>query len=283
MTLPPDFQFSQASLQDYLECPRRFQLRYLLHVSWPAIQTEPVVEQERHMQQGAAFHRLVQQHLTGIPAEWLTPFAAEEPLSRWWQHYLDYRPLTLVAGPGAVAAVPRYPELTLTASLAGFRLVAKYDLLVVAAGGRATILDWKTSLQRPTRQRLAETMQTCVYRFLLIRAGAYLNGGQPFIPEQTEMLYWFAETPEAPERFPYSTAQLHADEARLTDLIGQLATLPEDGFGVTSEERRCRFCPYRSLCDRGVAAGELGDAEIMSEAGPATFDLDFEQIAEIAF
>ncbi len=34
MPLPPDFHFSQSSLQDYLDCPRRFELRYLQKVKW---------------------------------------------------------------------------------------------------------------------------------------------------------------------------------------------------------------------------------------------------------
>ncbi|MCP4541151.1 MAG: PD-(D/E)XK nuclease family protein, partial [Chloroflexi bacterium] len=66
MTLPADFQFSQASLQDYVDCPRRFQLRYVLRVAWPAPEAEPVLENERYLQQGAAFHRLVHQHALGL-------------------------------------------------------------------------------------------------------------------------------------------------------------------------------------------------------------------------
>lgn len=30
MNLPGSFHFTQSSLQDYLDCPRRFQLRYVL-------------------------------------------------------------------------------------------------------------------------------------------------------------------------------------------------------------------------------------------------------------
>jgi hypothetical protein len=48
--------------------------------------------------------------------------------------------------------------------------------------------------------------------------------------------------------------------------------------------RRCAYCVYRSLCDRGVKAGELGDFEEGLEEGESfDFELDFEQIAEIAF
>jgi hypothetical protein len=41
MTLPYSFHFTQSSLQDYLDCPRRFQLRYVLDQPWPAVESEP--------------------------------------------------------------------------------------------------------------------------------------------------------------------------------------------------------------------------------------------------
>ena len=55
---------------------------------------------------------------------------------------------------------------------------------------------------------------------------------------------------------------------------------------VTSA-RRCRFCSYRSLCNRGVEAGRLDEAGADDAAAEPDFDwnagFDFEQIAEIAF
>ena len=63
MRLIENFQFSQANLQDFVDCRRRFQLRYLQHIAWPAIESEPVLENERFLQQGARFHRMIQQHL----------------------------------------------------------------------------------------------------------------------------------------------------------------------------------------------------------------------------
>ena len=92
MTLPADFSFSQSSLQDYLDCPRRFELRYQQRLSWPAIEIEPALENERFLLRGSAFHRLVHQHQIGIPESALTPYAAEPELSAWWQAYLAAAP-----------------------------------------------------------------------------------------------------------------------------------------------------------------------------------------------
>ncbi len=200
MSLPSDFHFSQGSLQDFVDCPRRFQLRYLDRIAWPAVQAEPILENERHLQQGELFHLMVQQHLVGVPVERLTAMAqGDADLAGWWQAYLDAAPAAL---PGQ-----RFPEVTLSAPLGASgerRLVAKYDLVVLTPDGRAVIFDWKTSRHRPPRRWLAERLQTRVYPYLLLHAGVDLNGGRPLAPEQIEMVYWFAGFPDRPERFVYS-------------------------------------------------------------------------------
>ena len=279
MGLPTDLQFSQASLQDFVDCARRFHLRYVLKVAWPAVAAEPVEEYERHQQLGLTFHRMVQQHLVGIPEARLTPLATDPDLERWWRNYCVYHPAEML--PDAA----RYPEITLTATLAERRLLAKYDLIVVQPGLRAVIFDWKTSPKRTKPVTLKARLQTRVYRYLLARAGAHLNDGQPFEPAQIEMIYWFAEHPEAPVRLPYDAAQYHDDEVYLTGLIEQILSLDEDAFLPTEDERRCTYCPYRSYCDRGVKAGDMGDdeAEIVEDVAELRVGFDFEQIAEIAF
>jgi len=72
MPLPEAFQFNQAILQDAVECRRRFQLRYLLELAWPAPVAEPAEEYEAHARAGEAFHRLIHQHQLGLPVERLT-------------------------------------------------------------------------------------------------------------------------------------------------------------------------------------------------------------------
>ena len=240
-------------------------------MDWPAHEAQPALENERHMQQGAAFHRLMHQHLLGIPEEQLACAATDADLRRWWHNYLTHGPENLPAS--------RHPEIVLSAPLGDYRLVAKYDLVTVDPGRRAVILDWKTSRRRPKRKYLAERLQTKVYPYLLVLAGDHLNGGQPLAPEQVEMVYWFANFPDDPARFPYSAAQYKADEAYLTSLVGQIGDPP---YPRTSDERNCRYCRYRSLCQRGVEAGPL---DKMEDELTQDFDisLDFEQIAEIEY
>lgn len=279
MTLPDQFQFSQGSLQDYADCPRRFQLRYLLQLDWPAVEAEPALESERHVQLGAAFHRLVHQHLLGIDPQRLSRAIQDADLRRWWHNYLERGPQELPAS--------RYPEVVLSAPLRGYRLVARYDLVAagkshpVDAGQRAAIVDWKTSRRRPKRQDLAGRLQTRVYPYLLVRAGDHLNGGRPFAPQQIEMIYWFADYPDDPARFVYDAAQYEADEAYLTSLVREIEGLEE--FPLTSQERHCKYCPYRSLCQRGVEAGMFDQVEDELPLDELGVELDFEQIAEIEY
>ena len=90
MQLPDDFAFSQSSLQDFVDCPRRFLLRYVQHLQWPALASVPALEFERITRLGTDFHRLVHQHQLGLPLERLAAQIDDEQLRAWWQNYLEY-------------------------------------------------------------------------------------------------------------------------------------------------------------------------------------------------
>ena len=277
------FQFSQASLQDFVDCPRRFQLRYLLALQWPAVEAEPIEEHEQRMVLGQAFHRMVQQQLVGLPEKAITRAASDADLLRWWQSFLTYRPVASFCGDAADVWVRG--EYTLAGEVSGHRLVAKYDVLSVASTGHIVILDWKTAMKRTSDDVLRERVQTRVYPFLAVQAGAYLNGGRAIDPGDVTLVYWFPEAPQSPARIPYGPEPYAADGRYLTDLIRQIALTEGDGFLMTRDESRCRFCVYRSYCDRGSAAGRLDDLTAAWDLGvaPEDIELDFEQIGEIAF
>jgi CRISPR/Cas system-associated exonuclease Cas4 (RecB family) len=286
MTLPEGFQFSQGSLQDFVDCRRRFQLRYIRGLAWPAVEMAPALENERYLQQGSAFHHLAQQFLLGVPAEALSGMQKGEELEQWWGNFLRFAQAE--DGLGRYPQDRRYPEISLTAPMEGFRLVAKYDLVALNPGGGAVIYDWKTSRRQPRKENLARRLQTRVYPYLLVRAGEHLNGGQRFEPQDVEMVYWLTNFPQQPVRFPYSDQAYREDEAYLSDLITAISRLKEDQFPKTDQVRRCRFCVYRSLCDRGQEAGNWDQVEEgldvdLDEGQAFDLDIDFDQIAEIEF
>ncbi len=271
-----NFEFSQSSLQDYVDCPRRFQLRYVQRVAWPAVQAEPAREFEQHIQRGERFHRLAQQYLVGVPEAKLARMAEadeDENLQRWWQNFLD-------GIPGQLAGI-KYVEVSLQAPIGDFRLVAKYDLLLFHPDGRVQIFDWKTAMHRPKRASLLERLQTRVYPYLLAQAGASLNGGQPVPPEKIEMTYWFAEPGQAAETLAYTAERFQADGDYLKALVAEIRALKPEEFEMCAAEKPCAYCVYRSLCSRGVQAGAVGGEDEALEIEDLDFDL--EQIGEIGF
>src|SRR3989304_5372403 len=123
MAVPLLNVLSQSSLQDYADCARRFQLRYLERLHYPAVESEPALENEKHQQEGEYFHRLVQQSFLGLPDEKLSRLTAGSNLARWWDNFKIHRP--------NLNGYTIFAELTLSAPLEPFRLVAKYDLVAI--------------------------------------------------------------------------------------------------------------------------------------------------------
>lgn len=282
MNLPPDFQFSQHSLQDFVDCRRRFLLRHVQRLSWPALESEPALEHERYLQQGTKFHQLAQQFLLGISGSRLASTIHDSNLQAWWDNFMQIAPG--LRDSVEASGWKLYPEVGLSTPIRGSRLVAKFDLLVIAPDNRMLIYDWKTSRNRPKRQWLESRLQTRAYPYVLVHAGVSLNQGQPVQPEQVEMIYWFAAHPGEIERFAHDPNAQQASDAYLTSLVDTILALKEEEFHLTADEKRCTFCIYRSLCNRGISAGRgEGFDDGYIEESENVIALDFDQIAEIEY
>lgn len=288
MAIFDDLTLSQASLQDYVECPYRFRLRYLDCLEWPAVEAEPASRNERMRRDGSDFHRMVHQYLLGVPAKQLQALAehksskdGSDVLSAWWRSFCTHWPADL---PGKC-----YPEVTLAADVSGRRLMAKYDLIVVEKDA-AVILDWKTASDRPADATVEGRLQTRVYPYLLALAGAALNDGTPISPERIEMRYWYTAFPNEPTIIPYGSDQYKLDKAHLTELLEGISKRPLEGFERTDDLQRCQLCTYRSLCGRGKTAGHgdledevIGDFVPSIDDGDDTMTLDYAQVGEASF
>jgi len=261
---------SQASLQDYVDCPRRFELRYRDRLSYPAIESEPFLENERRLREGQLLHQLIHQFWLGVPAGRLQEQASSSRLLRWLDNFVHREWL---AGAGA-----RFPEFVLGAPLGSFRLLAKFDLVAAMPGGRLAIFDWKTYGRIPPRSWLADRLQTRVYRALMVIAGHQLNGGRPPLPEQIELIYWFADYPDEPVHLPYDADQFKLDWELLLRLAREIESAKQ--FHLTEDRLKCRLCPYRSHCDRGERPGEETQLD-ENEPVNALFDMQFDEISEL--
>ncbi len=272
MNLPDDFAFTQGSLQDAADCLRRFELRYIKRLRYPAVEAVPALQFEQRTRQGARFHKLVQQHLLGVPADTLAGSLHDDPeLAAWWG----------VFRAEGLAGLPaqRHAEIALQTQLAGRRLIAKYDLLALEARGEAVIIDWKTWRRVPAQRHLQVRLQTILYRYVLAKAGSHLYG-RPIPPEKIRMIYCFVAQQGERVSIDYSAEQLRQDEAYLLKLIDAIDGAEQ--FPLTDNEARCRFCTYRSLCERG-GAGLVDMLDAEDELEDEDFELDFDQIAEIEF
>lgn len=275
MVLPDDFRFSQSNLQDFADCKRRFYYRYIQHLSWPALESEPAIKNEQWMLNGAFFHYLVHQYYLGLPIDLISKQASGEPVKTWWRNFLNSIPTEKTG--------KNLSEFVLALSLMGIHLIAKYDLLALNEDGTIVIYDWKTSKKISPREYAANRLQTRLYLYILANSADKLfEGKKPDINSIT-LVYWYANYPDTPQIFYYSPMKMAADEQYIVDLINKIKSLKtKDEFPLTSDTQHCRYCVYRSLCDRGDVAGNLKffDPEF-NYSGELEFE--FDQIEEIDF
>ena len=274
------FNYSQTSLQDFVDCPRRFYLRYIKKIKWPAVQSEPAREHEIFVLEGNAFHEAVRQYFLDVPEEKIRTSLSNSGLELWWDAFLPYvRNNSSLISPVSV----RLPEFTLVGTLDQRKITAKYDLLVISPGGRITILDWKTSPKKPERSWLLGRIQTKLYPVLVTLGGKNLDTNG-IIPENITMIYWFANQSGQTESIEFSEQKFIENKQEILSLISQIERLSkqvdEKSFPKTVDVKKCSFCVYRSLCGTGLHAGSLDDYQ---DYEPEDISIDFDQITEVSF
>ena len=258
-------QLSQSALAALDRCERRFYLRFVRRLEWPAPLTGSEQEWEDSMRRGERLHLLIQQQSLGLPADALAG-AEDAELQRWWRAYREQPP----PQPEGRA----YAELEVSVPFAGHHLVARFDRLVVTAGDDGPglhIVDWKTGIpQEP--ERLERSWQTTVYRFVAVEAAASLtHGGQSVPPSRVTFVYWQAAAPAAAPLLTYDEAAFDGDRRRLAAAVERIDTRlaeGEVGFARTPDVEACRRCPFRSYCERGREApsGLDVDEDLLAEA-----------------
>ena len=157
-------------------------------------------------------------------------------LAAWWRNWREQPPV--------VPTGTAFGETMLSVPLAGRRLVAKFDRVVLADDGRAWIFDWKTGRKKPAQAAFSQSWQTLVYRFVLAEAGAVLNEGRALAPEDVMLVYWHAQYPQALQPIAYSAAEHERARTLLAEAIAAIEALPGRGC-VRQDRRRERVRPLR--------------------------------------
>ncbi len=65
--------------------------------------------------------------------------------------------------------------------------------------------------------------------------------------------------------------------------VNEIIHLESDIFPLTTDEKKCQFCRYRSLCERGISAGNLNDLEEDEDEIGGEININFDEIEGIAF
>jgi hypothetical protein len=276
MPLADIFIFSANNLQDYLDCPRRFELKYLLKQNWPAVTSQPVLEMENKILQGNRFHLIAHQYLSGIAGEILRNSVEDPELGIWFDHFRDYIDQYL--------NFEFFSEFSVIMSFDGFRLMAVFDFISMNNTNKIRICDWKTTSRVPKREIYLQHIQSIMYPFLAFETHTKIFPQTLQLKHQgLSMEYWFPGFPENIITWEYSSA-IHANSRELlSNLIAEISQKKLGNFEKTSNDKLCAFCQYRSLCERGIQAGLSKDDENELESKWASDDLDFDQVEEIAF
>ena len=276
MPLAKNFIFSANNLQDYLDCPRRFELRYILKQNWPAITSQPILEMENRIQMGNRFHQLAHQYLSSISKVLLKDSIDDPELGLWFNNFQEY--IQKYLDP------PFFSEFTVIMPFGGFRLIAVFDFITFLDTNKILIADWKTTSRLPKKEVYLQSVQSHLYPFLAFETRInYFPQSSILQYQDLSMEYWFPGFPEKTITREHSAANHSSSRELLSSLISEISQKEPGYFEKTSNDKRCAFCQYRSLCERGIQAGISDDSENDIESDLISDDLDFDQIEEIAF
>ena len=274
MPLAEDFRFSAKNLQDYADCPRRFELKYILKQSWPAEVSQPVQEVEEKMEKGRLFHKLVNQFLSGVSGDMIVDSLGDSQTIVWFERFLEFFEESGI--------LPFASELRTITSLAGYRLVAVFDLIGINAEKKPVIIDWKTSIQPPRESFYQGKIQTGLYPLIAAKSLENIFRDVNFEKYPVTMQYWFPEFPEKTIRFVKNLDEIESDRERISGLIKEIEETPEGNFLKTDHLKRCDYCEFRSLCRRGILAGNILQQDEYADLEQILGELTLEEIEEIS-
>lgn len=254
MPLDKNFVFSANSLQDFSDCPRRFELKYLLKQRWPAVISQPVQAVEEKIARGSQFHRLARQYLEGIAAEILMVTIADKVIQEWFERFIRFIK--------SLQQESFFSENALVSTIEDFRVVAIFDFIAHIADGQILIADWKTTESEPKRKYLKDKIQTLLYPVVALDTAAKIFPFESRLePGDVSLLYWFPAFPEKSIEFPLNLDIYQKNKEILGGLIREISHKELGMFIKTENHKRCDYCQYRSLCDRGGMAGNINEIE----------------------
>lgn len=241
-------RLSRSQLAAFLTCQRRFQLRYVDRLPWPAPPLDEGKEAARVL--GQRFHRILHRHFLGLS---VTDELEREPeLRRWWDRFVTQGP---DLPPGR-----RFPELSLTVPIGRHLLTGRFDLLILG-DNQAQIFDWKTDARPRTNAELHEAMQTRLYLGLAAEGAAALDDA--IDPDKITLTYWYLTDPAAASTIRYDRKTHKENWAYLQGLVADLDRQIAIGeiMPLTDDLTECGRCAYQLYCGRQTNVVHLDEWE----------------------
>jgi CRISPR/Cas system-associated exonuclease Cas4 (RecB family) len=271
------FKFSSGNLQDFLDCERRFELKYLLSQEWPSPQSEPVLEVESRIRTGREFHFMIHQYLCGIPLPDLQKMELAPDIHYWLERFEIFFK--------GFPFVEFHSEYTVVTPFQGdYYLTAVYDLIGMTDQPKLLIMDWKTSPHRPKKEIIAQAVQSFLYPYLAFENRTQIFKGAKIDHGEIEMIYWNAVHPNESVSLSYSLPQYEKNSENLKKIIETIIGKPMGAFAKTENTRKCAYCQYRSLCQRGSKAGSFDqDNGDHIDLDSLISEIQFDDSAEIPF
>ncbi len=76
---------------------------------------------------------------------------------------------------------------------------------------------------------------------------------------------------------------MQQDERVLLERMEEITRKTLDEFPKTEDEKRCRYCVYRSYCERGKRAANLFEDDLELDFDLSELDMDIDQALEIPY
>jgi CRISPR/Cas system-associated exonuclease Cas4 (RecB family) len=273
---PLSINYNQSNLQDFKECPRRFQLKHLEEISWPSATSMPLSEFERVIQLGNQFHHLAHQYLVGIKPELIQTSIQDAGLVEMWNKFIDFVK--------SLSGCDLFSEQTLHTTIKGHTVIAKFDLIVKKAD-QYIIFDWKTSQNIPPLSYLSDRAQTLLYPYILLISGSELFGDTQIKPGQILFNYFYPLSSDPVVSIPYSE-KIHKEfDTTLANFIDTITSLynSENNFPLTTDHSKCNLCQFRSICNRGIEAADLSIIDLYDWEDLSDVQFDIDNIQELEY
>ena len=227
-----NFFYSQNSIKNFLECPKKFKYRYLEGISWK--NSDELIKQS--LKDGEDFHILAERYFLGMDEDFY--YKDINKLSKWMMDLKKNFPKNKNNS--------YLGEYEIRQKKNGINLMARYDLISFKSTGEIEIYDWKTNKDKFHPNFGSNSLQTKIYLFLLTE-NLNLFSINYFKFKNISMTYWQTNFPDSPLRISYSSQMHEENKIYLKNLIKEINSYDFSKF-EQSDKKACKFCEFMSIC-----------------------------------